>query len=265
MGYSNFTREGLYINAYRMIDEIDGFCSYNRDKIKQVFYNSAVLIVGFEERIIQDDDVEIGEFEDLFLRNMEQIHYDRMFVNSIRLSLQIQQEKKKVITYKDFFRFLLKSITEYQDEVIRDNFYSTIQYEVLKGKRTQTFLSYAYYDKGLSLALFYFFWNKLGFLYVDWMWEGINSNGTITKAVLEKKLAESDQLLFLRTTNSEMHIRGNHNSIRQWCSWEIGNYYTKHKTQKYFTSFYDKIPPTNDILDTFKPLKDVKQGVIIPF
>lgn len=90
MGYSNFTREGLYINAYRMIDEIDGFCSYNRDKIKQVFYNSAVLIAGFEERIIQDDDVEIGEFEDLFLRNMEQIHYDRMFVNSIRLSLQIQ-------------------------------------------------------------------------------------------------------------------------------------------------------------------------------
>lgn len=66
MGYSNFTREGLYINAYRMIDEIDGFCSYNRDKIKQVFYNSAVLIAGFEERIIQDDDVEIGSLKIYF-------------------------------------------------------------------------------------------------------------------------------------------------------------------------------------------------------
>ena len=72
----------------------------------------------------------------------------------------------------------------------------------------------------------------------------------------------SNQFLFLRTTNSELRIRGNNNSIRQWCAWEIGNFYTKHKEEKYYTSFYDKTEPRNDILDTFRPMREVVLGEI---
>lgn len=91
------------------------------------------------------------------------------------------------------------------------------------------------------------------------MWNGVNSNSSITKKILEDELNRSKQLLFLRTINSELRIRGNHN-IRRWCSWEIGNFYTKHSDEKYYTSFYDTTEPSNDILDTFKPMKEVVYG-----
>lgn len=119
----------------------------------------------------------------------------------------------------------------------------------------------AYYDKGLTQALFYYFWRRSGLLYVNWMWDGVNNHSSVTKEKLEEALKDSNQFLFLRTTNSELRIRGN-NSIRQWCAWEIGNFYTKHKEEKYYTSFYDKIEPRNDILDTFRPMKEVVLGEI---
>lgn len=123
-------------------------------------------------------------------------------------------------------------------------------------------LSYAYYDKGLTQALFYYFWLRSGFLYVNWMWDGANNHSSATKKKLEYALKDSNQFLFLRTTNSELRIRGNNNSIRQWCAWEIGNFYTKHKEEKYYTSFYDKTEPRNDILDTFRPMREVVLGEI---
>lgn len=103
---------------------------------------------------------------------------------------------------------------------------------------------------------------RAGFLYVNWMWDRVNSNSSITKSKLERALADSEQLLFLRTTNSELRVRGNNNSVRQWCAWEIGNYYNKHKDEKYYTSFYDRTEPRNDILDTFSPMEEVVLGEI---
>ncbi len=133
----------------------------------------------------------------------------------------------------------------------------------LSTQKRQTFLSYAYDDKGVTLALFYYFWKRSGFLYVNWMWDGLNSHSSITKNNLESALSCSEQFLFLRTPNSELRVQGNNNSIRQWCAWEIGNFYTKCGEEKYFTSFYDKAEPRrNDILDTFKPMKEVLNGEI---
>ena len=164
-------------------------------------------------------------------------------------------------SFKTFFRYLLKTIAEYQEEVIEANFIEIEDISRVRFGRKQTFLSYTYYDKGLTQALFYYFWLRSGFLYVNWMWNGVNSNSSITKKILEDELNRSNQLLFLRTINSELRIRGNH-SIRQWCSREIGNFYTKHSDEKYYTSFYDTIEASNDILDTFKPMKEVVHGDI---
>lgn len=94
------------------------------------------------------------------------------------------------------------------------------------------------------------------------MWNGANSNSSVAKKILENELNRSNQLLFLRTINSELRIRGDY-SIRRWCSWELGNFYTKHNDEKYYTSFYDAVRISNDILDTFKPMKEVVRGYVI--
>ena len=138
---------------------------------------------------------------------------------------------------------MLKAIADYQEEVIETNFIGLSDNEIIRTARKHPFLSYAYYDKGLTQALFYYFWLRSGFLYVNWMWDGANNHSSATKEKLEDALKDSNQFLFLRTANSELRIRGNNNSIRQWCAWEIGNFYTKHKEEKYYTSFYDKIEP----------------------
>lgn len=57
MGYSNFTRYHLYEDAYRTIDEVDFLNVNDYSELKRLFNNSAVLIQGFEERIIQSDEV----------------------------------------------------------------------------------------------------------------------------------------------------------------------------------------------------------------
>ena len=172
----------------------------------------------------------------------------------------MEKEQSSSNSFKTYFRYLSKAIADYQEEVIETNFIGLSDDEIIRTARKQTFLSYAYYDKGLTQALFYYFWLRSGFLYVNWMWDGVNNHSSATKEKLEDALKDSDQFLFLRTTNSELRIRGNNNSIRQWCAWEIGNFYTKHKEDKYYTSFYDKTEPRNDILDTFRPMREVVLG-----
>lgn len=142
--------------------------------------------------------------------------------------------KKKLSTlpFKTYFRYLIKAIADYQEDIIKDNFIGLSEMEDILKNRKQTFLSYAYYDKGLTQTLFIYFWMCAGFLYVNWMWDGVNSHSSLTKSKLERAFADSEQFLFLRTTNSELRVRGNNNSVRQWCAWEIGNYYTKHKEEK---------------------------------
>ena len=46
------------------------------------------------------------------------------------------------------------------------------------------------------------------------------------------------------------------------CMENWGEFYTKHKDAKYYTSFYDRNMPRNDILDTFRPLKEIVKGKI---
>lgn len=269
MGLTKLTRYGLFRNAFEVLERQEFSNRYmfeNINEIKEMYYNSAIIIEGMEE-IINDDNELLMEntFEELIDNNIRQINDDK-FVDIIRSSIERQindkREKNKKLEFKDYFRFLLRSLTEYQNKMIDNNFIRRKEpFETRRG-RPQTFLSYAYSDKGITLALYYMFEVKGGFLYVNWMWEGSNNDGKITKKELESALVESDQFLFLRTPNSELHIKGN-NSIRQWCSWEIGFFYLKNRAEKYYTSFYDKRPTRNDMLDTFSAMLDVVNGEVI--
>lgn len=268
MGLSSLTRYNLFMEAGNSIesgDEIVHFKDYL--SVKNMYYDSARLLRGFEDVINYGENMpQIEEYLEMFERNAHEVT-DSNLVQRIKNQLQQQmfEKTRKELPssdlFKAYFRYLLKAIADYQEEVIENNYMGVSRDEIAHTMRKQTFLSYAYYDRGLTQALFYYFWHRSGFLYVNWMWDGKNKHGSTTKQKLEGALEDSDQLLFLRTTNSELRIRGN-NSIRQWCSWEIGNFYTKHPEDKYYTSFYDKTEPRNDILDTFRPMIDVVQGEI---
>lgn len=227
--------------------------------VADVFESSAILISNMEAKI-KDATSSSNDFWNLFEVNYKgEINDDvRLFVDS-SFALKERNYRK---TYKELFASLINVLVEYQNLII-DNFIFNINdvREKFEGM-PQSFLSYAYLDKGLSLSLYIYFLIHGGFLYVNWMWSGSNNNGVITKLELEKALGKSTQLLFLRTTSSELKIRGNY-TIRQWCSWEIGNFYTKYNKEKYYISFYDSTPPKNDMLDSFKIMTKVEKGKIV--
>lgn len=264
MGLSSLTRYDLFIESGDLIESADGIVHFvDYLSVKNMYYDSARLIRGFEDIINNREKMpQKEEYQAIFERNANEVQ-NLLFVQ--RIANQIQQQMSEKMSssnsFKTYFRYLLKAVADYQEEVIGTNFIGLSDDESIRTKRKQTFLSYAYSDKGLTQALFYYFWLRSGFLYVNWMWDGVNNHSSATKEKLEDVLKDSNQFLFLRTTNSELRIRGNH-SIRQWCAWEIGNFYTKHKEEKYYTSFYDKIEPQNDILDTFRPMKEVVLGKI---
>lgn len=269
MGLSSLTRYNLFMESGDSIESDDGIVRF-RDylSVKNMYYDSARLIWGFEDIINNEERMpQMEEYQGIFDRNANEVQ-DLLFVQRItnqiqqQMSKRMEKEQSSSNSFKTYFRYLLKAIADYQEEVIETNFIGLSDNEVIRTARKQTFLSYAYYDKGLTQALFYYFWLRSGFLYVNWMWDGVNNHSSATKEKLEDALKDSNQFLFLRTTNSELRIRGNNNSIRQWCAWEIGNFYTKHKEEKYYTSFYDKTEPRNDILDTFRPMREVVLGEI---
>lgn len=265
MGFSSLTRHELFWESGNFIENGDGVIKFkDYSSVKNMYYDSARLIRGFEDIINKEEYKESQSgYKTLFKDNAREIK-NKDFVQKISYTIEKNIVNKKISnnnSFKVFFKYLLNAIAEYQEEVIKANFIKIEDISHIRFGKNQTFLSYAYYDKGLTQALFYYFWLRSGFLYVNWMWNGVNSNSSITKKILEDELNRSNQLLFLRTINSELRTPGSYN-VRQWCSWEIGNFYTKHSDEKYYTSFYDTIEVKNDILDTFKPMKEVVHGAI---
>lgn len=269
MDDNKITRYMLYIKSANMIKIHNNIIEYeNPLEVKKMYHNSAILIKGFEDIIIHHDNLlDSNKFSLMFKKNLSLID-DKLFIKYIKRQFKNEMTRKKnnkkykKILFKELFRYLILAISKYQDIIIDKN-YKKIHIERLKNNiNKQTFLSYAYDDKGLTQALFYYFYDNSGFLYVNWMWSGVNMNAAYTKQELEKALHDSEQLLFLRTPLSELQLRGSQ-IIRQWCAWEIGNFYTKHKDYKYYTEFYDITKSRNDFLDTFKPMKGVQNGKII--
>ena len=143
------------------------------------------------------------------------------------------------------------------------------------GTMPQVFLSHAYIDKLYSYVLFQFFLEKGIYLYVDWMHEEAQTDGRQLKNILNKELSHSEQLLFLRTTNSELCIQGQH-YIRPWCMWEIGNYYRnsnhcikpnmygKGGDQLYLLNLYSVDRYENDLhLHGFRILEGIERRMMV--
>ena len=126
----------------------------------------------------------------------------------------------------------------------------------------KVFLSHAYTDQPFTISLFKYLYKKHIYLYVDWM-HNTKMQTLNLKDSLIRELSSSHQILFLRTLNSELKLRGGNNQIRQWCAWEIGcfdciNQYNNNKF--YFNVYIDSTTPRSDMIDGYKPMTG-----IIPF
>ncbi len=117
------------------------------------------------------------------------------------------------------------------------------------------FFSYAYKDRVYTLGFFLFFLRCNILLYVDWLFNGEKESTLELKEYLNKIMEKCDCLFFLRTINSELSLRGSR-QIRQWCSWEIGNFYHFSK-KKYYIETFDIWTDRNSMLETFQPLKGI--------
>ena len=144
------------------------------------------------------------------------------------------------LKYRDLLRELIRIIAENQNKIF-ENILIGIRKEnisIYENKNiNKVFLSYAYEDKGLSFALFQYFKSNNSFLFIDWMWnDEIKNDCPRHKDILIKELNNCNQLLLLRTPNSEYKTKGN-NQIRQWCAWECGIGYSRISTEKYILPF----------------------------
>ncbi len=128
-----------------------------------MYYDSARLIRGFEEIMNNREDKYVqSEYQMLFDNNAIEIK-NRDFVQRISYAIEKEMEgKKKKLSnnsnsFKTFLRYLLKAIAKYQEKVIEANFIEIEDISRVRFDRNQAFLSYAYSDKGLIQALFYYF------------------------------------------------------------------------------------------------------------
>ena len=193
------------------------------------------------------------------LLNMHQKFFDEI--------LSIIENKKVDINNRESLKKVISYIEKRSQE---ENNFDNIGYkgdvkekEIDKSKENKVFLSYAHYDKLYTYGLYQYFKDNGVYLHVDWMHNGIISNPFKLKKTLDNDMSKCDQFLFCRSINSELRVKGG--QIRQWCSWEIGNYYCKYPNEEFYTQIYngEVLPGKSSLLNTLKPLKGISKGVMI--
>ena len=178
MGFSFLTRYNLFMESGNLITKDNGIVHYKDYlAVQNMYYDSAHIIMHFEDMI--NSRLELPhrkEYLEIFYNNVKAVQntsFAREIENQMQLQIDIKSEKgQSSQNFKTFFRLLLKAIADYQENVINANFVEVADAKAVSTIKKRTFLSYAYYDKGLTQALFYYFWIRSGFLYVNWMWEG---------------------------------------------------------------------------------------------
>lgn len=223
------------------------------ENLGTVLHVNISILLGVEELFLTSDERnEISEpnfmqlssrirdnIERLEIDNFEGSNYLRLRLRENILKMINNYERTDKVTKKNarnLFNKLINSLADYNDKMLD----SDIQFEGRKRVcgMPQVFLSHAYDDKAYSFALFDYFYERGIYLYVGWMHNEIEEDGRIVKEILQTRLEESSQLLFLRTLNSELDIEGKQ-MLRPWCAWELGNFYRKESgEEKYLINLY---------------------------
>lgn len=223
------------------------------DQYEQVGENDIELVLNVLNNNIEvlrnhiDRDYNIDEYN--LVHKLEKIYDD-----------YINKGKINRLGSRNLFNQILNELGEYNTKLIPEN--EMPLPDRICEDRPQVFLSHAYDDRLYALALFDYFYDHNIYLYVDWMHQGKQTDGKSLKHLLTHELTKSKQLLFLRSSNSELNIQGNH-MIRPWCAWELGNFYRK-SDDKYLINLYsvDGYSNPNLQLHGLKLFTGIKYGLL---
>ncbi len=217
------------------------------------------------------EDISELDFNKIIKMNIKQVMDLKELIGEKKLKKLEKIPKTVKKSSNQYYKFNslingLNEITEAilkKEKITKDNFHNKIKIKEHEFKN-HVFLSHAFYDQLYTFCLFIFMYEKGILLYVDWIFSEEFDNGVDIKANLLRHLVNSRQLLFLRTINSELSIRGSGN-IRGWCSWELGSFYTikeENKDEKYYIALYENKtnPIRNRQLDGMKPLSGIEFG-----
>ena len=244
--------DGLYRLHYRLRRTLK--LEYNRLRSDQDFDNkdSKKLMAEIPSYLRRVDELE-DELYDLIGRDSEK--------NKRKIEMDIRRIISKV----------LDAITDYQNDqikeidaivqIINENYSNTDA-----NKRNQVFLSHAFVDRLYTLGLFLYFFEQNVYLYVDWMHQPKNSKTKKLKDNLIQEIKKSDQLLFLRTLNSELALQGGKRQIREWCAWEIGTFDYKTNGLDESRFYIDRFRQNkqsksrSQLIQDFQPLRGIQNG-----
>lgn len=147
--------------------------------------------------------------------------------------------------------------------IFPDKEYFENNFPFKKQSMTKVFLSYAYIDKLYTYPLFIEFYKYGIYLYIDWMHNDKFSDGTLLKNNLTNEMKDSKQLLLLLSPHNELNLKGNP-AFRNWCSWELGNYYKYKKGQeKYFINIYGRYSNKNMQIQGIKKLEGITDSSLL--
>ena len=291
------SRVSLYINARNFIENREftndkfptEFSLYGRETLDNLLRFNIYILDGIENYfLISNDDsifsIDTSELTKIYLDKINDIdinfYKDILSENDIRKMQSIvdnNEYKTADITKKGrnkdiyyLFNSIINVLNEINNKVldrlkIQSNYFSRDSEIFGKKFRNQVFLSHAFDDKLYTFSLFVFMLEEDIFLYVDWIFSPEFDNGEQIKENLSERIFDSNQLLFLRTVNSELSIRDSGN-IRGWCSWGLGTFYSiKNKYEKFYIELYKSktIQKRNKQLDSIKPLKGISSGRLV--
>lgn len=120
------------------------------------------------------------------------------------------------------------------------------------------FLSYAFDDRAYTLHLHNLFINNGVFLYVDDLFDYGHDNSYSIKKALFPWIKMSKYFIFLRSIKSESI-----SSIRPWCSWEIGNSFTKPSKKCFKIDIFGVRHSLNKLIGDFEVFSNVYDGEVI--
>lgn len=251
------------LQYFQLIDFVDNFDNKNVQK----------LLAEISSWLSKKEKL-LAEIE--LLSHNEKILVEQSFSvkDNAKKRSNIENKKRKVKTdIRRIISKVLDTIAELQNEQIKDIDIDYIvriisendEYKDLR-KKNQVFLSHAFIDRLYTLGLFLYFYEQNVYLYIDWMHQPKSSKTKKLKSNLIHEINKSDQLLFLRTLNSELALQGGKRQIREWCAWEIGTFDYKTNGSDRSRFYIDRFRQNkqsksrSQLIQDFQPLVGIKNG-----
>ena len=222
------------------------------ENFSDVLQINMVILDGVENWFLTSDEgvesgyIDIYQVIQITRENLERLWNENYSVDRKQIE-KLQERIRKVLlsfeskensnkTARNLFNKILNELSTFNEDNLLEEFW--VEKRDKKEGMPQVFLSHAYDDKAYAVALYDYFYSNGIFLYVGWMQNGDIKDGIKLKEKLHEELDSSNQLLFLRTANSELDIQGKH-FLRPSCSWELGNFYRKENgDEKYMINLY---------------------------